>query len=54
MSTVNFIYGVLLVVVFLAIIIYFYTPKRKDKVEGPKYAMLEDDDEPGPGPESQK
>ena len=37
-------YGFLLVIVFLAIIIYFYTPKRKDEVEDPKYKMLDDDD----------
>nr|MBF0221645.1 cbb3-type cytochrome c oxidase subunit 3 [Desulfobulbaceae bacterium] len=36
-------YGLLLVVVFVAIIIYFYSPKRKDEVEEAKYTMLDDD-----------
>lgn len=36
-------YGLLLVVVFLAIIIYFYSPKRKSEVEDPKFKMLDDD-----------
>ncbi|UCG78093.1 MAG: cbb3-type cytochrome c oxidase subunit 3 [Nitrospirota bacterium] len=34
----------ILAIVFLGIIIYYYTPKRKNKVEEPKYRMLEDDD----------
>lgn len=41
----NVLYGILLVVVFIAIIIYFYTPHRKEEVEDPKYTMLNDDDE---------
>jgi len=53
MNIVNLLYGVLLVVVFLAIIIYFYTPKRKDEIEGPKYSML-DDDEPVSKPDSEE
>ena len=43
--TLNILYGLLLTVVFAAIIVYFYTPHRKDKVEDPKYTMLKDDDE---------
>ena len=56
MSTNYLLYGLFLVVIFLAIIIYFYTPKRKDEVEGPKYSMLEDDesDEPVSKPESKE
>ena len=44
MSTTYLIYGIILVVVFAGIVIYFYTPKRKDKVEEPKYRMLDDDE----------
>jgi len=40
-----YLYGTLLSVVFVAIIIYFYTPHRKDEVEDPKYTMLRDDDD---------
>ncbi|HEB75590.1 MAG TPA: cbb3-type cytochrome c oxidase subunit 3 [Nitrospirae bacterium] len=29
---------------FLGIILYFYGPARKEKVEKPKYKMLEEDD----------
>ena len=45
MITTYFIYGIILVVVFAGILVYFYSPKRKDKVEEPKFRMLEDDDE---------
>jgi len=41
----NILYGILLSVVFLAIIIYFYTPRREDEIEDPKYTMLNDDDD---------
>jgi hypothetical protein len=32
-----------LVVVLAGIMIYFFRGKRKDKVEAPKYKMMEDD-----------
>jgi cbb3-type cytochrome oxidase subunit 3 len=37
-------YGILLVVTFLGVIIYYFNPKRKDKIEKSKYSMLEDDE----------
>ncbi len=35
----------LLVVILIGIAIYLFSSKRKTKVESPKYAMMEDDDE---------
>ena len=37
-------YGGGLSAVFLAIIVYYYSKKRHDRVEAPKYSMMEDDD----------
>jgi hypothetical protein len=37
--------GVTLVVALAAIIAVLYSRKRRDRVEVPKYKMLEDDDE---------
>lgn len=39
------VFGILLVVLMILAMIYYYLPKRKDKVERAKYRMLEDDDE---------
>lgn len=39
------VFGILLVVLLILAMIYYYLPKRKDKVERAKYRMLEDDDE---------
>lgn len=39
------VFGVLLVLLLIGAIVYYYLPKRKDKVEKAKYKMLEDDDE---------
>ncbi len=36
-------FGVSLVTVFAGIIIFYYSRKRKQKVEEPKYRMLDDD-----------
>lgn len=44
MSILYLLYGLLLVVVFIALIIYSYHPKRKNDIETPKYRMLDDDD----------
>ncbi len=33
-----------LFVVFVGIVIFYYAPKRKSKVESPKYTMLTDDE----------
>lgn len=38
-----FIFTVTLVVVFVGIIIHYYRPGRKKRVEEPKYRMLDDD-----------
>jgi cbb3-type cytochrome oxidase subunit 3 len=40
----NFGYGAALVVIFLGIIIYYFSRNRKKTVEEPKYRMLEDDE----------
>lgn len=37
-------YGVALSVLFLGIILYYYSRKRHNRVEEPKYKMLERDD----------
>lgn len=44
MNTLYLLYGVLLVVIFIAVIIHSYNPKRKNDIETPKYRMLNDDD----------
>jgi cbb3-type cytochrome oxidase subunit 3 len=44
MSTIYFIYGLLLIIVFIAVIVYCYHPKRKKDIEAPKYRMLDEDD----------
>jgi len=36
-------FTLLLAFVFAGIIIYYYNPKRKQKVEEPKHRMLDDD-----------
>ena len=36
---------VALFIAFLVAVVYYFSPKRKAKVEDPKYRMLEDDDE---------
>ncbi len=38
-----YIFGGLLCVAMIAVIIYFFSSKRKDRIEKPKYNMLEDD-----------
>lgn len=48
MSTGYFVYGVLLVIVFLGIVLYLYNPKMKHRHEAPKYRILDDNDaQPG-------
>lgn len=39
------VFGCVLVGLLILAVIYYYLPKRKDKVERAKYRMLEDDDE---------
>ncbi len=41
------IFGATLVITFIWIILHYYRPKRKKKVEEPKYRMLEDDEKDG-------
>ena len=38
------IFGVTLVVLFLVIIVHYYSKKRHEKVEKAKFRMLDDDD----------
>jgi LPXTG-motif cell wall-anchored protein len=35
-----------LVAVFVGIVVYYYGRRRRERVEAPKYRMLEDDGEP--------
>lgn len=39
-----FVFGATLCVALAAIAVFYYRRGRKDRVEGPKYKMLEDDD----------
>ncbi len=39
-----FLFGLALVVLFVAIIAFYYSGKRRDSVEEAKYTMLDDDD----------
>ena len=41
-----FFFTVLLGVIFTGIIVYYYSRKRVERVEAPKYRMLADDAEP--------
>jgi cbb3-type cytochrome oxidase subunit 3 len=36
-------FTILLTVVLIGIMVYFFRGKRKDRVESPKYRMMEDD-----------
>ncbi len=38
--------GFALVIAFIVVIVYYFTPKRKADVEAAKYEMLNDYDEP--------
>jgi hypothetical protein len=40
-----FVFGATLCVALAAIALFYYRRDRKERVEGPKYRMLEDDDE---------
>jgi cbb3-type cytochrome oxidase subunit 3 len=40
------VYGATLCAALAAILAYYFRRDRKERVEGPKYRMLEDDDEP--------
>ncbi len=40
------IFGGTLCVLLALIAVFYYRTQRKERVEGPKYKMLEDDDEP--------
>lgn len=39
-----FVFGLVLVAALAAIIAFYYSKKRKARVEGPKYKMLDDDE----------
>ena len=41
-----FLFTVLLAAVFAGIVVYYYSRKRRDRVEAPKYRMLTDDTGP--------
>ena len=43
-SAAYFIFGLVLVVLFVGIIAFYYSKKRHKKVEEPKYKMLDDKD----------
>jgi cbb3-type cytochrome oxidase subunit 3 len=40
-----FVFGATLCVALAAIALFYYRRDRKERVEGPKYRMLEDDDD---------
>ena len=44
MGTIQVAFGFTLVFIMLAIIVYYFSGKRKDVVESPKYSMMGDDD----------
>ena len=39
-----FVFGLVLVILFIAIIVHYYARKRHSKVEEAKYRMLDDDE----------
>lgn len=39
-----FLFGFSLVVIFVAIIVFYYSKKRQTRIEEPKYKMLDDED----------
>lgn len=41
-----FVFGATLTVALAVIAVFYYRRPRKERVEAPKYRMLEDDDEP--------
>jgi hypothetical protein len=43
-----FVFGATLCVALAAIALFYYRRDRKQRVEGPKYRMLEDDDDDRP------
>ena len=45
--------GLALVIVFTFVIVYYFSPKRKDHVEAAKYDMLNDSDVPTDNDESE-
>lgn len=42
---IHFCFTVLLFVAFIALVIYYYNPKRKEKIEKPKYKLFDDEEE---------
>ncbi len=44
-SMAYFVFGLALVILFIVIIVHYYSRKRHTKVEQAKYRMLDDDDE---------
>lgn len=40
-----FAFTALMALIMVGLVIYFFSSKRKEGVEAPKYAMMEDDDE---------
>ncbi len=46
MITLYFALGIILVLAFAVVIVYYFSPKNKEQVEAAKYEMLRDDDLP--------
>lgn len=46
MVTMYILSGLALVIAFTVVIIYYFSPKRKDDIEAAKYEMLNDPDQP--------
>jgi cbb3-type cytochrome oxidase subunit 3 len=48
------VFTVLLAAVFAGIVVFYYGRRRIDRIEKPKYRMLEDDDKPPGAPGSDR
>ena len=46
MATMYILSGLALVIAFIVVIVYYFSPKRKKDVEAAKYEMLNDYDQP--------
>ncbi|MFN3479600.1 MAG: cbb3-type cytochrome c oxidase subunit 3 [Thermodesulfovibrionales bacterium] len=38
-------FTIALFIAFVVVVIHYYNPKRKEKIEKPKYRLFDDDDE---------
>jgi cbb3-type cytochrome oxidase subunit 3 len=45
MSIITYVFGGLLVIFLVIAFVYYFSPKRKESIEQPKFTILEEDDE---------